>query len=129
LQRQRPAAVDLDAFGHLMAAGAPRSGRSQLLRTLAAAAAASHTCADLHLYGLDGGQRRVLVLLDRWEGFTTTLGCVLATCPRTSRPARGRPHRRPPAPRLHRPPRQARPGRALLNTGDGTLVTIAVPVG
>ena len=55
LQRQQPAAVDLDAFGHLMAAGAPRSGRSQLLRTLAAAAAASHTCADLHLYGLDGG--------------------------------------------------------------------------
>ena len=137
LQRQRPAVIDLDTFGHLMAAGAPRSGRSQLLRTLAAAAAASHSCADLHLYGIDCGNgallplagfphcgvvvtrtqderaarllarlaaeltRRqdllaaggfagiaeqraavpaggrlphVLVLLDRWEGFTTTLG-------------------------------------------------------
>ena len=137
LQRQQSAVIDLDTFGHLMAAGAPRSGRSQLLRTLAAAAAASHTCADLHLYGIDCGNgallpladlphcgavvtrtqderaarllarlgaeltRRqdllaaggfagvaeqraaapassrlphVLVLLDRWEGFTTTLG-------------------------------------------------------
>ncbi len=137
LQRQQSAVIDLDIFGHLMAAGAPRSGRSQLLRTLAAAAAASHSCADLHLYGIDCGNgallpladlphcgvvvtrtqderaarllarlaaeltRRqdllaaggfaqiaeqraaappgdrlphVLVLLDRWEGFTTTLG-------------------------------------------------------
>ena len=39
-QRQQPAVIDLDTFGHLMAAGAPRSGRSQLLRTLAAAVAA-----------------------------------------------------------------------------------------
>ena len=137
LQRQQPAAIDLDAFGHLMAAGAPRSGRSVLLRTLAAAVAACSSCADAHLYGLDcgngallpladlphcgavvtrtqderaarllarlaaeltrrqdllaaggfagiteqratvpaGGRRpHVLVLLDRWEGFTTTLG-------------------------------------------------------
>jgi DNA segregation ATPase FtsK/SpoIIIE, S-DNA-T family len=52
----------LDAFGHLMAAGAPWSGRSQLLRTLAAAAAASHTCADLHLYGIDCGTGALLPL-------------------------------------------------------------------
>ena len=137
LQRQQPAVIDLDTFGHLMAAGAPRSGRSQLLRTLAAAVAACSSCADAHLYGIDCGNgallpladlphcgavvtrtqderaarllarlaaeltRRqdllaaggfagiaeqraaappgdrlphVLVLLDRWEGFTTTLG-------------------------------------------------------
>ena len=36
-QRQQPAVISLDTFGHLMAAGAPRSGRSQLLRTIAAA--------------------------------------------------------------------------------------------
>jgi hypothetical protein len=41
LQRQQSAVIDLDACGHLMAAGAPRSGRSQLPRTLAAAACLS----------------------------------------------------------------------------------------
>ena len=136
-QRQRPAVLHLDTFSHLMAAGAPRSGRSQLLRTIAASIAASTSCADAHLYGIDCGngallpiadlphcgavvtrtqaeratrliarlgaelerrqellaeggfadvteQRaaasppdrlpRIIVLLDRWEGFTTTLG-------------------------------------------------------
>jgi S-DNA-T family DNA segregation ATPase FtsK/SpoIIIE len=136
-QEQRTAIIDLDQFGHLMAAGGPRSGRSQLLRTVAASAAATNTVADLHLYGIDCGNgallplaglphcgavvtrtqteravrligrlgdevsRRqdllaeggfagiseqraaagpgealphVLVLLDRWEGFTTSLG-------------------------------------------------------
>ena len=38
-----------------MAAGAPRSGRSQLLRTIAGTLALSHSCADLHLYGIDCG--------------------------------------------------------------------------
>jgi S-DNA-T family DNA segregation ATPase FtsK/SpoIIIE len=136
-QRQRPDVVHLPTFGHLMAAGAPRSGRSQLLRTIAASIAVSCSCADVHLYGIDCGngallplaglphcgavvtrtqaeratrlitrlgaelQRRqdllaeggfadvteqraaasppgrlphIIVLLDRWEGFTTTLG-------------------------------------------------------
>jgi S-DNA-T family DNA segregation ATPase FtsK/SpoIIIE len=136
-QQQQPAMVSLDTFGHLMAAGAPRSGRSQLLRTIAGALALTHSCADVHLYGIDCGngalaaltdlphcgavaarsqterairllkrlaaelsrrqellaatgfadvteQRaavpeterlpRIVVLLDRWEGFTTTLG-------------------------------------------------------
>ena len=136
-QRQQPAVISLDTFGHLMAAGAPRSGRSQLLRTIAAAVAVGFSCADAHLYGIDcgngallpldglphcgavftrtqderaarllarlaaeltrrqdllaaggfagiteqraaapAGQRlpHILVLLDRWEGFTTTLG-------------------------------------------------------
>ncbi|HEX4091256.1 MAG TPA: FtsK/SpoIIIE domain-containing protein [Trebonia sp.] len=138
-QQQRPTTLSLDAFSHLMAAGAPHSGRSQLLRTIAAALALAHSCADLHLYGIDCGNgalraladlphcgavvtrteteravrllgrlaaevsRRqelladggfgditeqragssdgerlphVVVLLDRWEGFTTTLGEV-----------------------------------------------------
>ncbi len=34
VQRQQPAAISLESFGHLMAAGAPRSGRSQLLSRL-----------------------------------------------------------------------------------------------
>jgi S-DNA-T family DNA segregation ATPase FtsK/SpoIIIE len=62
LQRQQPAVIDLDAIGHLMAAGAPRSGRSQLLRTLAAAVAACSSCADAHLYGLDCGNGALLPL-------------------------------------------------------------------
>jgi DNA segregation ATPase FtsK/SpoIIIE, S-DNA-T family len=64
LQRQQLAAIDLDTFGHLMAAGAPRSGRSQLLRTLAAAAAACFSCADAHLYGLDCGNGALLPLAE-----------------------------------------------------------------
>jgi S-DNA-T family DNA segregation ATPase FtsK/SpoIIIE len=138
-QEQRAAAVDLATFGHLVVAGAPRSGRSQLLRTIAGSLARTHSCADVHLYGIDcgngallaltslphcgavaqrtqveratrlitrlgaevtrrqelladggfadiGEQRaaaapddrlpHVVVLLDRWEGFTTTLGEV-----------------------------------------------------
>jgi S-DNA-T family DNA segregation ATPase FtsK/SpoIIIE len=54
-QQQQPAVLRLDAFGHLMAAGAPRSGRSQLLRTIAGTLALSHACADVHLYGIDCG--------------------------------------------------------------------------
>ena len=137
VQRQQPAVISLDTFGHLMAAGAPRSGRSQLLRTIATSLAVGFSCADVQLYGIDcgngallpldglpqcgavvtrtqderaarllarlaaelsgrqdllaaggfagiteqraaapPGQRlpHILVLLDRWEGFTTTLG-------------------------------------------------------
>ena len=137
LQRQQPAVLSLGTFSHLMAAGAPRSGRSQLLRTIAGALALAHSCADVHLYGIDCGNGALLplaglphcgavvsrtqaeraarllgrlaaevgrrqdllaeggfaditeqrsatppagrlphifVLLDRWEGFTTTLG-------------------------------------------------------
>ena len=57
-QRQQPAAISLDTFGHLMAAGAPRSGRSQLLRTIAASVADGFSCADVHLYGSDCGTGR-----------------------------------------------------------------------
>ncbi|MFE6495947.1 FtsK/SpoIIIE domain-containing protein [Streptomyces sp. NPDC057747] len=54
-QAQRQLAFDLDEMGHLYIVGSPRSGRSQALRTLAAALAGAHRCADVHLYGLDCG--------------------------------------------------------------------------
>jgi S-DNA-T family DNA segregation ATPase FtsK/SpoIIIE len=64
LQQRRPAVVSLRTFGHLMAAGAPRSGRSQLLRTIAASIAVSCSCADVHMYGIDCGNGALLPLAD-----------------------------------------------------------------
>ncbi|MGW0431518.1 FtsK/SpoIIIE domain-containing protein [Micromonospora sp. NPDC003197] len=61
-QSQRTAAVRLEQFGHLIAAGAPRTGRSQLLRTLAGSLARTHSSADVHLYGLDCGNGALLPL-------------------------------------------------------------------
>jgi DNA segregation ATPase FtsK/SpoIIIE, S-DNA-T family len=59
-QRQEPLTIDLATFGHLHIAGAPRSGRSQALRTIATAAAAAASVADLHLFGLDCGNGALL---------------------------------------------------------------------
>ena len=64
VQLQRGADLDPRIFSHLMAAGAPRSGRSQLLRTIAGALALGHSCADVHLYGLDCGNGALLPLAD-----------------------------------------------------------------
>jgi S-DNA-T family DNA segregation ATPase FtsK/SpoIIIE len=64
VQRQRPAALHLGTFGHLMAAGAPWSGRSQLLRTIAASIAVTSSCADAHLYGIDCGNGALLPIAD-----------------------------------------------------------------
>uniref|UniRef100_UPI0016726D63 FtsK/SpoIIIE domain-containing protein n=1 Tax=Streptomyces sulfonofaciens TaxID=68272 RepID=UPI0016726D63 len=47
--------LDLDRDGHLHIIGSPRSGRSQALRTLAAALAQAHGADDVHLYGIDCG--------------------------------------------------------------------------
>lgn len=135
LQQQRTAGFDLDRDGHLYVVGSARSGRSQVLRTIAASLAALTHPGDVHLYGVDcgsgalnvlaglphcgavvsrseaeragrlfsrltalvderqallassgfadiGEQRaagedplpHVVVMIDRWEGFTTTLG-------------------------------------------------------
>ena len=63
-QLQRPAVVSLETFSHLMAAGAPRSGRSQLLRTVAGTLALEHSCADVHMYGIDCGNGALLPLAD-----------------------------------------------------------------
>jgi S-DNA-T family DNA segregation ATPase FtsK/SpoIIIE len=134
-QRQVTTVFDLDRDGHLFFAGSPKSGRSQVLRTLAGSIARLTDPSDLHVYGIDCGsgalnplvalphcgavvsrseperagrllsrlaeevdnrqralaaqgyadiaeQRsrdaaplpHVVVLLDRWEGFATTLG-------------------------------------------------------
>ncbi|MEU5596986.1 FtsK/SpoIIIE domain-containing protein [Streptomyces sp. NPDC020298] len=54
-QARRPVVVDFSTFGHLMIGGAPRSGRSQVLRTIAGSLARTHSCADVHLYGIDCG--------------------------------------------------------------------------
>jgi S-DNA-T family DNA segregation ATPase FtsK/SpoIIIE len=62
VQAQTAATVDLATFSHLMVAGAPRSGRSQLLRTLAGALALARDCGDVHLYGLDCGNGGLLAL-------------------------------------------------------------------
>ncbi|MGW0996722.1 FtsK/SpoIIIE domain-containing protein [Streptomyces sp. NPDC002523] len=54
-QARRPVAVDFATFGHLLLAGAPRTGRSQVLRTIAGSLARTNSCADVHLYGIDCG--------------------------------------------------------------------------
>ncbi|MFE9686007.1 FtsK/SpoIIIE domain-containing protein [Streptomyces sp. NPDC006285] len=54
-QARRPVVVDFSSFGHLIVGGAPRSGRSQILRTLAGSLARTHSAADVHLYGIDCG--------------------------------------------------------------------------
>ncbi|TWD13518.1 S-DNA-T family DNA segregation ATPase FtsK/SpoIIIE [Streptomyces sp. T12] len=55
-QQSRTSLVfDLDRSGHLHIIGSPRSGRSQTLRTLAAALCQANGADDLHLYGLDCG--------------------------------------------------------------------------
>ncbi|MGA2826348.1 MAG: FtsK/SpoIIIE domain-containing protein [Streptosporangiaceae bacterium] len=63
-QQQRPALISLDTFGHLMAAGGPRSGRSQLLRTIAGSAARTLPVSDVHIYGIDCGNGALLPLAD-----------------------------------------------------------------
>ncbi|MEU1128413.1 FtsK/SpoIIIE domain-containing protein [Streptomyces sp. NPDC005900] len=54
-QARRAVVVDFATFGHLMIGGAPRSGRSQVLRTIAGSLARTHSSADVHLYGIDCG--------------------------------------------------------------------------
>ncbi|MFE9249978.1 FtsK/SpoIIIE domain-containing protein [Streptomyces sp. NPDC007088] len=54
-QARRPVSIDFTSFGHLLIGGAPRSGRSQILRTIAGSLARTHSTADVHLYGIDCG--------------------------------------------------------------------------
>jgi S-DNA-T family DNA segregation ATPase FtsK/SpoIIIE len=61
-QAREPLSVDLAAGGHLVVAGAPRSGRSTVLRTVAGSVAASCSPADVHIYGLDCGTGSLLPL-------------------------------------------------------------------
>ncbi|MEU3711027.1 FtsK/SpoIIIE domain-containing protein [Streptomyces catenulae] len=52
-QERRVCCLDFSSFGHLYVVGAPRSGRTQVLRTLAGSAARTLSAADLHLYAID----------------------------------------------------------------------------
>jgi S-DNA-T family DNA segregation ATPase FtsK/SpoIIIE len=61
-QRQRVASIDFDQFGHLFIVGAPRSGRSQALRTIAAMIARHTSSADVHLFGIDCGNGGLIPL-------------------------------------------------------------------
>jgi DNA segregation ATPase FtsK/SpoIIIE, S-DNA-T family len=62
-QQRRSATFD-PARGHLLVIGAPRSGRSQVLRTVAGAVGARCGTGDVHLYGLDCGNGALLPLQD-----------------------------------------------------------------
>ncbi len=61
-QDRRTTSIELPTFGHLMIAGAPRSGRSQALRTMAGSLARANSPADVHMYGLDCGNGALLAL-------------------------------------------------------------------
>ncbi|WP_211277810.1 FtsK/SpoIIIE domain-containing protein, partial [Couchioplanes caeruleus] len=61
-QTRAPLTFDLDRAGHLHVVGSPRSGRSQTLRTLAAALALAHGADDVHLYAVDCGNGAMNVL-------------------------------------------------------------------
>ncbi|RJU02194.1 cell division protein FtsK [Arthrobacter frigidicola] len=64
LQQQLPLQFDLDTMGHFHLIGAPQSGRSQALRTLAAAIATAVSTKDVHLYGIDCGTGALNALTD-----------------------------------------------------------------
>ena len=52
--------MDFPSAGHTVIAGAARSGRSSLLRTLAGAVASHTSPADVHIYGIDCGAGALL---------------------------------------------------------------------
>ncbi|MEV8114567.1 FtsK/SpoIIIE domain-containing protein [Streptomyces xiamenensis] len=52
-QDRRLGSIDFATFGHLYVIGAPRTGRTQVLRTVAGSAAMAVSSADLHIYGID----------------------------------------------------------------------------
>jgi S-DNA-T family DNA segregation ATPase FtsK/SpoIIIE len=64
LQLQHSESFDPHTVGHLFVIGAPRSGRSQLLRTLAGTLARSNSSADVHLYGIDAAGGALAVLAE-----------------------------------------------------------------
>ena len=65
LQAQQPAVFSPDVDGHMLVYGTGGSGKSVLLRSLAAAAGVTHLGGPVHVYGLDfasGGLRMIDVL-------------------------------------------------------------------
>ncbi len=61
-QAQRYASFDVARDGHLLVVGDPGSGRSTLLRAVAAGLAARNHAADVHLYGIDCGNGALVPL-------------------------------------------------------------------
>lgn len=61
-QDRQAMAIDFRTFGHLLVGGAPRTGRSQLLRTIAGSIARHVSSQDVHLYGIDCGNGALNVL-------------------------------------------------------------------
>jgi S-DNA-T family DNA segregation ATPase FtsK/SpoIIIE len=59
-QARAPLTLDFPSAGHTVVAGAARTGRSSLLRTLAGAVAARVSPADVHIYGIDCGAGALL---------------------------------------------------------------------
>ncbi len=62
-QDRRPLALDLANGGHLVIAGAARSGRSTALRTIAGAIAAYAAPSDVHIHAIDCGSGALLPLV------------------------------------------------------------------
>jgi S-DNA-T family DNA segregation ATPase FtsK/SpoIIIE len=62
-QRRAALPLDLAGGGHLLVAGSARTGRSTVLRTIAGAAGAGTSPADVHLYGIDCGSGALLPLV------------------------------------------------------------------
>ena len=63
-QARAPLALDFLHAGHIAVAGAARTGRSTLLRTLAGAVASTVSPADVHIYGIDCGTGALLPVAD-----------------------------------------------------------------
>ncbi|MDQ3990176.1 MAG: FtsK/SpoIIIE domain-containing protein, partial [Actinomycetota bacterium] len=59
-QQQRVACLNFATLGHLFVVGGPRTGRSQILRTIAGSIGRVHSAADVHLYGIDCGNGALL---------------------------------------------------------------------
>ncbi|MGH3388718.1 MAG: FtsK/SpoIIIE domain-containing protein, partial [Actinomadura sp.] len=62
-QRRQMETYDLAASGHLLVIGAARSGRSTVLRTIAASAGTLTAPRDVHLFGVDCGNNQLLPLV------------------------------------------------------------------
>jgi S-DNA-T family DNA segregation ATPase FtsK/SpoIIIE len=63
-QARTPLALDFQQAGHIVVAGAARTGRSSLLRTLAGSVARNASPADVHIYGIDCGTGTLLPVAD-----------------------------------------------------------------
>ncbi|KPM53334.1 cell division protein FtsK [Frankia sp. R43] len=63
-QAQPTLALDLEGGSHLLVLGAPRSGRSTVLRTLAGSVSLAAPPADVHIYGLDCGNNSLAPVAD-----------------------------------------------------------------